>query len=47
MSSKGQKSKRWVQTTLRALSFDELYVTVRGTIPSFDAFAESIEVALF
>lgn len=47
MSPKGQKTKRRVQRTLRALSFDELYVTVRGTIPSFDAFVKSLEFALF
>jgi hypothetical protein len=47
MSPKGQKTKRRVQRTLKALSFDELYVTVRGTIPSFDAFVTSLEGALF
>ena len=47
MSPKGQKSKRRVQRTLRALSFDELYVSVRATVPSFDAFVTSIEDALF
>ena len=47
MSRKGQKTKRRVQRTLGALSFDELYVTVRGTIPSFDTFVTSLEVALF
>ena len=47
MNPKGQKSKRRVQRTLRALSFDELYVTVRGAVPSFDAFVKSLELALF
>lgn len=47
MSPKGQKSKRRVQRTLRALSFDELYVNVRGATPDFDAFVTSLEVALF
>ena len=47
MSPKGQKTKRRVQRTLRALSPEELYVTVRGTMPSFDAFVRSLEAALF
>ena len=47
MSPRGQKSKRRIQRTLRALSFEELYITVRGTIPSFDAFVRSLEFALF
>lgn len=47
MSPKGQKTKRRVERTLRALSFEELYVTGRGTIPSFDTFVKSLESALF
>ena len=43
----GRKTKRRVQRTLRALSFDELYVTVRGAIPAFDVFVTSLEAALF
>jgi hypothetical protein len=47
MSPRGQKSRRRVQRTLRALSFDELYVNVRGATPAFDAFVTSLEIALF
>ena len=47
MSPNGKKKKRRVQRTLRALSPEELYVTVRGTMPSFDAFVRSLEAALF
>lgn len=43
----GSKSKKRVQRTLRALSYDEMYVTVRNRIPALDGFINNVEAALF
>lgn len=47
VDSRGHKSGKRVQRTMRALSLDELYVTVRQSIPAFHAFVGSVEAALF
>lgn len=43
----GRKKKKRVQRTLRALSFEEMYVNVRAKLPSLNGFVEDIENALF
>ncbi len=44
---KGQKKKRRIERTVRALSFEDMYVGVRHSAPDLDAFLGSMETALF
>lgn len=46
-SKDGRKTRRRVLRTTRALSMEDLYLTVRGRIPALDGFISSIETALF
>ncbi|WP_165385155.1 DUF4276 family protein [Rahnella sp. CFA14(1/10)] len=41
------KTKKHIQRTVEALSYDSLYVDVRGKSPSLDAFVSSLESAIF
>lgn len=46
MDRNGRKTKTRVRRTLNALSFDELYLTVRHHLPALDRFVTSVESAL-
>lgn len=47
VDSAGSKTRNRVQRTLRALSFDEMYVNVRSRITALDGFVNEVERALF
>jgi hypothetical protein len=46
MDSRRRKTKSRVRRTLNALSFDELYLTVRHRLPHLDSFVTCVERAL-
>lgn len=47
MSNKGGKTKRRIERTVKALSYNDLYITSRSRNNNLDAFLTALECALF